>query len=106
MNRHSTLRLILSLCLLVPVVSGCGDYPKLSGEAYDLSSALYSSCRRGNADSLTRIAELTDSSLEEGKISEKEADWIRDIISQAEGGDWKGASAEARAMMESQVEGR
>ncbi len=85
---------------------GCSDYPEFSSKAYDISSALYSTCRRENAENLGEISALTKSALENSEITAREAAWIEAIIAQAEAGDWEDAAEEARSILEAQVTGR
>lgn len=96
-----------SLCpVLLVLLVGCGDYPEFSPKAYEISSALYATCRQKNEGNLGEIAKLTQAALEEGKISSREADWIHGIIAEAEAGDWESATQESRSILEAQVVGR
>lgn len=93
-------------CLLISLV-GCGDAPAMSPQSYEIATALYTACRKADSKKLVRIKELTDTALEKGEISEKEADMLTSIVAMAEAeGEWKEAARLARELMESQVRGR
>ena len=92
--------LIASLLTL----SGCKKYGDVSPRAYEISKALYSACNRKSTEHLEQSAEIVEESFEEGEITESEQQWFREIISKAEGGDWKQAMLDARSMMEDQQE--
>jgi len=93
---------IAAAILLGVMAVGCG-YGEVSPQTYELAKAIYNVCNRQQTEKLPVVAGLIDSSLEEGKITEQEAGWLRDLIQQAEQGDWETATQKSRRMMEDQV---
>lgn len=86
---------------------GCGGSPTLNPKAYDITSALYTACRKADPEKLAKLSKLTAESLENGEITEKESDLIIGIIAMAEAeGEWEEAARLSRELMESQVRGR
>lgn len=83
---------------------GCGGYGEVSPVAYDYSMALYSLANRQDSDKLPAVAEQIDASHTAGDLTDREHGWLRDILADAEAGDWQSASAAARRMMQDQVE--
>lgn len=106
MVKQTSFSIFTVLCLLAVATTGCSDYPEFSPKAYDISTALYSTCRRADEANLQKLAELTAAELESAQISEREAQWLREIITQAEQGEWQAAAAESRSILEAQVVGR
>ena len=85
------------------LLNGCG-YGKISPKAYEHAKALYSICNRKDKQRLTRYATLLREARTQGEISPKEADWLDDIVQEAQAGEWEDAAAKARRMMTDQVE--
>ena len=105
--RRSTASCWIMLSCAVALQLGCSDPATLSPKAYEITSALYTACRKADAEKLARIAELTAESLSRGEITEKESDVITAIVAIAESeGDWEEAARLSRELMESQVQGR
>ena len=98
---------LLSACLFATTMPiGCGGYPQVSSHAYGLATALYSTCNRSDTARLEKIAELTKAARTKAEITDQEAEWIQQIVAQAESGKWEVAAAESRLLLESQVVGR
>jgi hypothetical protein len=89
------------LLLLTPC-AGCG-YPEVSPRTYQLSKALYSACNLEQSDRLEIVGNLINSSLAASEITEAESEWLREIVSQGEAGQWKAASEQARRILEDQI---
>lgn len=101
-----TQRLLLSLgCLAVASVVGCARYEKVSPEAYEYTKALYSVCNRHDEPRLSTVALQIETAATESQLSGQEADWLYDIVSTAQSGEWQEATRDARRLMEAQVEG-
>ncbi|QDT29698.1 hypothetical protein Enr10x_50530 [Gimesia panareensis] len=101
MPHRFTLALVLFLCGGL-LLSGCG-YPEVSPKTYEISKALYSVCNQKSQERLEAVEELIQSSLEQEEISEREAEWLGEIIRQARQGEWEAALRETRQIMEDQV---
>ncbi len=91
------------LALLLWCLAGCG-YPEVSPKTYEISKALYSACNRQSEEHLSKVAELIESHLENGELTEREAKWLREIVQEAESGNWEAATLEARQLMEDQID--
>ncbi len=91
------------LCFsLILAVSGCG-YGTVSPETYELAKAIYGVCNRQQTEKLPQVRELIETSLEKQEITEKEAQWLKDIVKQAEAGQWETAAAKARRIVSDQT---
>ena len=91
--------------LIILLMTGCG-YPTVSTDTYELTQALYSACNRENDEHLCAVDLLIDQKHESGRITDREAEWLRDISSQAHRGDWETATGQARQIMLDQVKKR
>ena len=101
-----TIRVSLLIVIMAMIsLSGCG-YPEVSPQAYEVTKALYSACNRQSETHLTKIEELITERLEDSKISESEAEWLREIITNAKSGEWESAMLECREIMEDQINRR
>ncbi|QDU41012.1 hypothetical protein Mal4_53770 [Maioricimonas rarisocia] len=94
--------ILATACLIG--VSGCG-YPEVSPKTYELAKALYSACNRRSPEHLEKVDHLAEAARESGEITEKESQWIRNIVEQARSGEWEPAALESRQLMEDQVRG-
>lgn len=79
-------------------------YGELSPKAYAYAKALYSICNLKDEKRLPKVESMIAESLKKGEISERERDWLQDVIDRARDGDWETALSRARRMMEDQVE--
>ncbi len=96
-GRFFALLLAVSLCL------GCGGYPEISPAAYQYAKALYSVANRQRSEKLDAVSHQISESQRDGKITEREAEWLRRIIDDARQGEWQTAQQVARQMMDDQV---
>jgi|GEM_PF-576102 len=99
MNRIRTLAVA---CLIG--AAGCG-YPEVSPRTYELATALYSACNRRSEEHLEKVEALTEAARESGEITDRESQWIREIVEQARNGEWEPATLESRALLEDQARG-
>lgn len=97
--------LIIALLAGSPLLNGCG-YGEVTPRGYDYAKALYSICNRRDEARLEQFASLIEADLSDGEISEREGDWLNDIVAQAREGHWSEANAAVRRLLEDQVEGR
>ena len=93
-------------CSCAVFLSGCGGYGEVSPRAYQSATAVFSICNRRDADRIPIILGLIANARDNAEITEQEAKWLRDILSQAQRGDWEKALKQARRLMEDQVQGR
>lgn len=75
----------------------------MSPKTYEISKALYSVCNQKNEERLVAVEKLIQSSLEQNEINDSEAQWLNEIITQAQEGKWEAAMQESRRMMEDQA---
>ncbi len=94
---------ILFMLLCVVVVPGCG-YGKVGPKAYEYAKALHSICDRQDEKRLEKLAGILEQSHQKEEITDKEFRWLKDIVAQARRGQWKNARANARQMMQDQVQ--
>lgn len=102
---NTTLQKCFDITLLTAVVlqlNACG-YPEVSPKTYEISKALYSVCNQKSVERLESITKLIQSSLESNEITESEANWLNEIVTQAHEGEWESATLEARQLMEDQI---
>ncbi|QDT49849.1 hypothetical protein Pan258_39040 [Symmachiella dynata] len=83
-------------------LAGCG-YPQVSPKAYELSKALYSVCNQKSAERLPAISQLIEDSLADGSLQENEGEWLKEIVTLGQNGDWESAARETRRIMDDQV---
>ena len=93
---------LVSILLVTFLLSGCW-YGKVSPRTYEIAKALYSVCNQKKTEKLEQVTELIASSLEENKISQREAKWLHQIIEQATKENWDTAMQESRQIMEDQT---
>ena len=80
-------------------------YGTVSPDAYQVAQALYSSCLAKSEVRLEAVEATIDGASDEPlEITEKEQRWLMEIIADAKAGSWQSAAADARQMMEDQVE--
>lgn len=96
------IRIITIICVISMMLCGCG-YPELSQSAYKHATALYSICNQKDEARLEKYASILDDAKAKGEISEKEAEWLEDIVKQGRSKEWVDAASEARKMMADQV---
>lgn len=90
------------LAFVVLQLNACG-YPEVSPQTYKISKALYSACNQKSEERLQVVSKLIQSSLEKKEITDREAQYLNDIIAQAKDNQWETAMVEARSLMEDQI---
>lgn len=98
-NARSWLASLLLVALLLP---GCG-YGKVSSRTYEISKALYSICNQKKPEKLDQVTKLIATSLEEKKVSQREANWLNEIVELATKENWDEATQKSRQIMEDQI---
>ncbi|MEM9353015.1 MAG: hypothetical protein AAGA92_08375 [Planctomycetota bacterium] len=83
---------------------GCGGYGKVSPETYEYAKALYSITNRQSSERLDRAEEMILAARDAQELPAAESEWLLAIVADARGGDWEGASQEARRLMDDQVD--
>lgn len=96
---------ILASLLAIATIAGCGGYGEVSPVAYDYATALYAVSNRRAEDKLETISEQIKSAREIGDLSQQEAEWLEEILSDVRSGNWESAVKACRAMMEDQASG-
>lgn len=80
-------------------------YGTVSPDAYQVAQALYSSCLAKSEVRLEAVeSTINDAGEQPLEITVKEQRWLKEIIADAKAGNWQSAAADARQMMEDQVE--
>ena len=80
-------------------------YGTVSPDAYQVAQALYSSCLAKSEVRLEAVeSTINDAGDPPVEITAKEQRWLKAIIADAKAGNWQSAAADARQMMEDQVE--
>ena len=95
---------LVVVVLLCCCVQGCQQYGTVSPKAYEVATALYSTCNRKDDSRLTTVEQLITQSAEAGELTADEQLWFREMIATAREGDWETAMINARTMMNEQVE--
>lgn len=104
MPRHEmTVRHWLALICICILFSGCG-YGEVSPTAYKQATALYSICNRKDATRLEEFATGLQQATEAGEITERESEWLMDIVQKGRQENWEPAMKMCRRMMEDQVQ--
>jgi hypothetical protein len=94
------MKILLAAALLL--VAGCG-YGEVSPAAYDFATALYSISNVRAGDRLNEVSGMIESARTSGRLSEKEATWLLEIVSDARSGDWETAAKKSRRIVADQV---
>jgi len=88
--------LILCFC-------GCG-YGKVGDKAYGYARALYTVCNLKNPERLVKVETQLQQATVGHDFSEREKQWLLDIVSQAKRNQWETAAKSARRMISDQIE--
>lgn len=104
MARLRRLLLFGGLMVLVASPGGCSGYDDVSPTTYEFAKALYSITNRKAEDRLPSFKAKLQEAVDSGEVPQREAEWLTDIVAEAEQGDWQAASRECRRMMEDQVD--
>ncbi len=99
--------LVVGVFVVTGVIYWCSSgYGKVSGDAYEVAKALYSSCLSKSDERLDLVVELLEGEgdNEPLEITDRERRWLDSMIQKARSGDWETAANSARQMMEDQVE--
>ena len=70
----------------------------------DKAGKLTDELKSGKCEQAQKIAEIIDSSVDEGSLQANEARWLSSVVAQGVAGNWDGASAQVRRLMEDQIE--
>lgn len=89
--------------LLAGLLLGCG-YGAVSERTYEVAQSLYNISNRRQADKLPQMRKLIEESLEQRLLSAREADWLNEIVEDANQGNWDVAERKSRRMMQDQVQ--
>ena len=100
-NRFRTTSLILLVTL---PVAGCGGYGSVSPTGYEYSKALYALSNKQKTARIDQVEKQIEADTKAGKLPEHEATWLQDICQKCQAQQWKSAQADARRMMEDQVQ--
>lgn len=92
--------LLLAFCVLG---TGCGGYGEVSPTTYEYAKALYGISNRHAEGKLPSVGRGIAAAQMRGEISDREADWLAAIVTDATDGHWDAAQSAARRMMEDQV---
>ena len=95
--------MLIAASLAILATLGCAQYGPISRPAYDYATALYSVSNRKSADKLGGISLQIRKACEAGEISKDEAQWLDEIVQQAQEGEWETAATSSRTMMEEQA---
>ncbi|QDV25465.1 hypothetical protein [Aureliella helgolandensis] len=80
------------------------EYGETSQLGYDCAIALYSACNQQDVQKLKQIAVIVETSVDANQLSEREMQWLQDIIALGQAGEWKTAIAKTRLLMETQLQ--
>lgn len=78
-------------------------YGEISEQGYAIGKALFSACNRRDEESVDKISQLVEQSLDDGSLSENEANWLANIVSLAKQQQWDRAQSEVRELLEDQI---
>lgn len=98
-----TFTMLLALCLVaLCCLPGCG-YPEVSPRTYEIAKALYSVSNLKRTEGIPKVETLIADSLQAGEITDREADYLNEIVECCRDGKWESAQRECRELMEDQV---
>lgn len=107
-NRSSATRRtwLLAACAaaIVPVIAvGCGGYPPVSTEAFELAKAISNLCNARSAEQIPRARRIIDERHDAAAITPRERQFLIEILDVAERGDWDGAESQCRRLLADQT---
>lgn len=95
-------------CFFLATVSltvGCGrEYAGASEQTYKIATALVAICDRKVEPKLAEVETLIEEGVKNDSVSEREANYLQDIVEQARAGEWEAAEEKARQVLSDQVE--
>lgn len=94
---------ILILLVFPLFLIGCG-YGKVSGESYQYARALYMACNLKDPKRLQKVETQLLSVVPGEKLSQKEKQWLLDIVNMGKRENWESGAKAARRMIRDQVE--
>jgi hypothetical protein len=103
--KWNTIRLVLLLSFLVPLISavGCTRYPAVEDrDNVKLIAALRTACSAQDTEWLEKAVENIDARFDEGGMSDSSYKTFQAIIEQARAGEWRDAEMKAFKFLESQ----
>ena len=95
---------LLLILLVCCCVQGCQQYGTVSPKAYEVATALYSTCNRRDIARLETVDQLISQSAAAGDLTDSEQQWFEEMVSAARSGDWETPMMNARTMMNEQVD--
>ncbi len=101
---NASLRYQGGLFLLTIFLAGCNRYAEASPTCSQITVALFSVCNLRDEARLTTVAEQIAQASKAGQLTEREANWLNSIVESARSGDWETAGAEARSLLDAQVD--
>lgn len=90
-------------CLGVALAGGCADYGQVSPATYQYAQAAYSVSNRRASNHLEPLKSQLQTAQTNGELPAHEAEWLLDILADAESGDWDAAVQASRRMLENQA---
>lgn len=105
-NNNSKIKFMLAGFVVVAIAVGLWwmntGYGEVSPRSYQFSKALYSACQAKNDAHLAKAEEMLAKDAE--SLPANELRWLNSIVAMARDGNWESAAANARRMMEDQVQ--
>lgn len=115
-NNSSSWRTVIGIVLvcglvLVSYLSFNRGYGKVSYPTYQVATALYSACLSKSEARVDQIKSLLEDEgnpqeFDIASITDKERVWLSAIIRKAKSSDWESAAAEAKRMLDDQLQAR
>ncbi len=100
-------QLLTLLTLVLVAMLGYAFWPRGYGDVghqgYQYATALFSAVNQQDLERLQDIAQRIQQSQQNGELQPREAEWLLDIIRDAESGKWERANQHVRQLMEDQV---
>lgn len=102
-NARQQFGLILLLTLAcMGLGTGCGGYPAVSPEAYQLAKLLENACHAQKPEQLPLFRTMVEDQHAAGLLSPQERSWLLTIADTAADGNWEEAGFEIRRLMSDQ----
>lgn len=102
-SNHGNRISFVLVCLLLLATVACG-YAKIGPAAYELTVALDQAVERQNVEQIIKARELIEQRKSDGEISERDFEYLDQIIVAAERGDWADSRKKARNILKDQVD--
>ncbi len=101
--RRTWLLAVFTTTLVPLIAGGCGGYPPVSSEAFELAKAVSNLCNARSAEQIPMARRIIGERHDVAAITPRERQFLIEILDVAEGGDWDRAESQCRRLLADQT---